>query len=54
VGGSIKHVFVWRRVCDGRLARRVNAPVTIRIGFQQMSKVTGAQQGYVKVDKTFA
>src|SRR6266852_681750 len=32
--------------------RPIDASVTIRIGFQQMSNVAGGQQGYVKVDKT--
>jgi len=32
----------------------VNAAITIRIGFQRMSNITGVQQGNVKVDKTFA
>jgi hypothetical protein len=32
----------------------VDALVTIRVGFRQMSNVTGGQQDYVKVDKTYA
>src|SRR6266446_553858 len=31
--------------------RPIDASVTIRIGFEQMSNVAGGQQGYVKVDK---
>jgi hypothetical protein len=38
----------------GDFRRGVNAAITIRIGFQRMRNITGVQQGYVKVDKTFA
>jgi hypothetical protein len=34
--------------------RRVNAAITIRIGFWRMDNITGVQQGIVKVDRTFA
>jgi hypothetical protein len=43
--------------CFGGGARELrgfNAAITIRIGFQRMSNITRAQQGNVKVDKTFA
>src|SRR5258706_15347593 len=31
--------------------RPIDASVTIRFGFEEMSNVAGGQQGYVKVDK---
>jgi len=47
VGGLL--VFMLAACCG-----RVNAAITIRIGFQGMGNITGVQQGNVKVDKTFA
>ena len=34
--------------------RLVNASVTTRVAFPQMTSITATQQGCIKVDKTFA